>query len=164
MRKVIKKINYYLNYISSFFLAFLMLMTVADVVSRRFFNSPIIGTYELTLLLITVVVYLGFAHSNDFKEHVVIDVVYEILPNIGKKVMSVVASLFNLALASVMGYAVFNHIFRLYDSGAVTPSLKIPLWPFAIVAAVGMTGLILSIIGDFILIFWEGRVLTNDPS
>ena len=164
LRKVIKKINYYLNYVSSFFLAFLMLMTVADVISRKVFNSPIMGTYELTLLLITIVVYLGFAHSNDFKEHVVIDVLYEVLPNAGKMVFSLISSLLNLALASIMCYAVYNYIFRLYASGGVTASLKIPLWPFAVVAVVGLVGLILSIIGDFILIIVERKVLSNDPS
>ena len=164
VRKVIKKINYYLNYVSSFFLAFLMLMTVADVVSRKIFNSPIMGTYELTLLLITIVVYLGFAHANDFKEHVVIDVLYEVLPRAGKFIFSVISSLLNLALACTMCYAIYNYIFRLYASGGVTASLKIPLWPFAVVAVVGMAGLVLSIIGDFILIFVERKVLSNDPS
>ena len=164
LRKIIKKINYYLNFVSSFFLAFLMLMTVADVVSRKIFNVPIMGTYELTLLLITIVVYLGFAHSNDFKEHVVIDVLYEVLPQVGKFIFSIISSVLNLALACSMGYAIFRYIHRLRDSGAVTASLKIPEWPFAIVAFVGMVGLILSIIGDLILIIWERKVLSNDPS
>ena len=139
-----------------------MLMTVADVVSRKFFNRPLTGVYELTLLMITVIVYLGFAHANDYKEHVVIDVLYEILPRAGKKIFSVIASLFNLALASVMCYAIYKYIPRLYASGGTTASLKIPLWPFAVVAVIGMIGLILSFIGDFILIFREGRVLSND--
>ena len=164
MRSIIKKINYFLNYFSSFFLAVLMLMTVADVIMRKIFSVPLIGSYELTLLLITIVVYLGFAHSNDFKEHVVIDVLYEVLPRAGKFVFSIISSLLNLALSGVMCYAVYNYIFRLYKSGGVTASLKIPLWPFAVVATVGLLGLILSFIGDFILIIWERKVLSNDPS
>jgi len=163
VRKVIKKINYYLNYISSFLLGALMLLTVADVISRRFFNAPIRGTFELTMLTITVIVYLGFAHSNDFKEHIVIDVLYDALPRLGKKVFSIISAAISLALAILMSAAIYEHIFRLYASGATSASLRIPIWPIAITAFVGLIGLALSFIGDLIMIFHEGKVLSNDP-
>jgi len=164
VRNVIKKINYLLNYISSFLLGGLMLMTVADVVSRRFFNAPIRGTFELTLLTITVIVYLGFAHANDYKEHIVIDVLYDALPHVGKRIFSMISAIISLALSALMAAAVYEHIFRLHASGATSASLQIPMWPIAITAFVGLVALALSFIGDVIFIFHDKGVLSNDPN
>lgn len=162
MRQTIKKINYFLNLFSSILLAVLMLMTVADVLVRKILGMFFAGTYELTLLLITVIVFLGFAYANDHKEHVVIDFLYELLPRVGKKVFSIIATILNLSVVSVMCFVVARQAVRLYESGAHTSSLKIPQWPFAIIGAIGLFGFILSIIGDLILIFKEGEVLACD--
>jgi TRAP-type C4-dicarboxylate transport system permease small subunit len=162
MRKTVKKTNYYLNLVSGILLAIMMFMTVIDVVVRKMLGQFFSGSYELTLLLLTMIVFLGFGYANDFKEHVVIDVLYEALPRTGKRVFSIIASLLNLTIVSVMCFVVFKQAFRLYASGAYTSSLRIPHWPFAILGAVGLLGFILSILGDFILIFKEGRVLSND--
>jgi TRAP-type C4-dicarboxylate transport system permease small subunit len=162
VRNVIKRINYYSQFISGFVLAGLMLLTVADVVARKIFTVYVVGTYELTIELIVYIVFFSIAYAHDNKEHVVIDVVYEALPFIGKRILSVIATFLNLAIAALMCYFVFRHGLNQIVTKAQTSSLKIPHWPTVILASVGLFGYVLSLIGDLILIFKEKRVLSND--
>ena len=161
MRETIKKINYYLQYISVVTMVGLMLMTVADVIMRSFMNRPISGSYELTNLVLTFIVFFGVGYAQHFKEHVVIDVVYERLPHKGRRFISILSSLIYLAITLLICWVVFDYGRTLVSTNASTAILKIPLWPVAMIAAIGLIGYILAIISDLLLIK-EGGVLSND--
>jgi hypothetical protein len=48
---------------------------------------------------------------------------------------------------------------NLRDQGAVSDSLRLPYWPFSLVLAVGVAGLVLALLADLLAI---GRNLRSD--
>jgi TRAP-type C4-dicarboxylate transport system permease small subunit len=61
-------------------IAAMMLLTVADVVLRGFFNRPIHGTYELVELLLACAVFLALPAAFLRDEHIVVDLVDHYAP------------------------------------------------------------------------------------
>ena len=58
----------------------LMLLVVADVAGRKFFNSPVHGTIEIASLTLPVIVFLSIAYLQGLKEHVTVDLFTSRLP------------------------------------------------------------------------------------
>jgi TRAP-type C4-dicarboxylate transport system permease small subunit len=138
-----------------------MCLTVADVIMRNFLNQPISGSYELTCLVLTFIVFFGVGNAQHFKEHVVIDVLYDRLPLKGRRFISFLSSLIYLAITIVMFWVVFKYGRLLISTNATTAIMKIPHWPVVFIASVGLIGYILSIISDLVFLK-EGGVLSND--
>jgi len=164
MRGVIKKFNAALGAFSGGLLILLMLMTVVDVVMRKWFNLPFSGSYELTQLSLSLIVLFGFSYANDFKEHVVIDIFYEKMPLGMKRFCSILTTIIALVMTAVLTFVVFRQGIRLMGTGGITWSLKIPLWPFALIGSVGFFGYFLSIVGDALLIFKDRKVFGDESS
>jgi len=57
------KVNAKANLLGVFIIFFLMFLIVADVSGRYFWNSPILGTYDIGQSLIVIIVFLGFAYT-----------------------------------------------------------------------------------------------------
>jgi len=123
MRIAIKKINYYSQFIAAFTLALLLFMTVVDVLLRNAFFIYLRGTYELTQILMSVIVFMAVGYSHDHKEHVVIDILYEHLPRAQKWVLSLISSLIFLAINATMTWVVFQFALRQLAQGDHTSSL-----------------------------------------
>ena len=163
MRNVIKAINKCANYISAFVLACLMLLIVADIFLRNVFFFFIPGVFELTQILLSVIVFMAVAYAHDNKEHVVIDVVYDLLPRGGKWILSLLSSVVFLALNVVVGWYVLQFAIAQIGRGDHTSTLGVPLWPMSMLGALGMFLFCLSVIGDIIYIIKDKGVLTLDP-
>ena len=169
MRKFFKGFNAVLNVFSSTLLVFLMLMTVIDVVLRKWFNMPISGSFELTQLALSLIVLFGFGYANDFKEHVVIDIFYNKFNRNMKKFCSIVCVVLTLVVSGVMTFVVLRQGLRMLEAyqagtGSITFSLRIPMWPFAVIGSVGFFGFFLSALNDFMYVIFDKEVLTNDPN
>jgi len=161
LRRKIKTFNYYMQFVSGFTLVTMMLLTVADVIMRGAFNKPILGVYELTCLFLTFIVFFAVGYAQDYKEHVVIDVLYDLLPLKGQRIISYLSSIMYLAMVTLVCWVVFKYGLSLIPTNATTAVLKIPHWPVVIFSSIGLVGYIFSIIGD-LLFLKEGGVLRND--
>ena len=162
MRQFIKKFNHYIQFVSGVTLTALMFMTVADIVIRKWLSFNFRGAYELTQIMLVIIVFFGVAYAHDNGDHVVIDFVYVLLPHKGKRVFSAICSILNMLLALAMCWMVFRYGMALIPRNAATSTLKIPWWPIVTVSTVGMIGYALSIVGDLIFVFMEGRALGDD--
>jgi len=58
----------------------MVLVTVGDAIGRRFFSSPIYGSYEITTLLLSLVFFSSLSYCTIRKGHFAIDVVTSRLP------------------------------------------------------------------------------------
>ena len=56
-------------------IAVMMLLTVTDVVGRRVFNQSVSGAYELSELMLIIVVFFSMVHCQFLKGHITIDLV-----------------------------------------------------------------------------------------
>ena len=118
----------------------ILTLTVFDIIGRSAFNRPVPGTVEVTSMALVVVVFLAVAHSEDAGDHITIDLIYERLGEKARVVFDVFADIFGIVVLSLMAYRLYQFARRNIDSGAETPVLEWPVWPFVVIAALGALG------------------------
>jgi TRAP-type C4-dicarboxylate transport system permease small subunit len=125
--KIVTKI---LNYIGSAALAFMMLLTVADVVMRAF-GRPIIGTYEIVGLSLALVVGFTIPKVSYERGHVFMEVVLERLQQRNKNILNTFTRILCIILFVMIGYNLFLAGNEFHMSGEVSPTIQIPFYPLA---------------------------------
>lgn len=104
----------------------MMLLTTADVSGRYFFNSPILGTVELTQLMLATLVFLSLPMVCWRQEHVSVDLIDVIFPARLIWVREVIVNLIVTAALWVMTLRVWALAERAFAWGDVTEFLRIP--------------------------------------
>lgn len=150
LERVIRNISVNINRIGVGFLAVMMFMTGIDVVMRYIFNRPISGAYELTELMMVILVFFGLAYTQIKKEHVAVDLVFNRFAPKMKTISSCVSYFLCLSLFVVMTWQSIKQVQSKWNSGLVTGTLGIPLWPFYLITAVGCLVMCLVFITDLL--------------
>lgn len=125
-----------LGWIAAAALAFLMLLTVADVV-LRIFARPIVGTYELVAVAGAVAIGLSLPITSWVRGHIYVDSFLERLPRTARLVLTVATRLLVLGLFFLAGWNLLKYALMLRGAGEVTPTLRVPFYP--VVIAVGVS-------------------------
>ena len=120
-------------------LAFLMLLTVADVV-LRIFGHPIVGTYELVAVSGAVAIGLALPITSWVRGHIYVDSFVARLPRVPRVVIAVATRLLVLGLFLLIGWNLIKYAGSLRRAGEVTPTLHVPFYP--VVLAVGVSCLL----------------------
>ncbi len=118
-------------------LVVMMLFTTSDVCLRYFFNSPILGGYELTQLLMVIFVSFALAYTAAHKGHVSVELV---VPRLRERAQAVVNSLttllsFEIFLMIAWRNIVYGGQMALAQQASAT--WQIPFYPFYYVVAAG---------------------------
>jgi TRAP-type transport system small permease protein len=132
-----RRFNRVSHYIAGLALLAILFMTVVDIVGRNAFRQPFRGTVELTSMILVVVVFLAVAHSEDMGDHITIDLVYERVGRRAKVILDIFADLFTVVVMALVSYRLYQFVLRNQQTGAETPVLDIPLWPFILVGSIG---------------------------
>jgi TRAP-type C4-dicarboxylate transport system permease small subunit len=112
----------------------LMALTTADVISRSFFNKPIPGVLEMSEYMLSVIILLGAAYTQQVKGHVWVDFVTSRFPGRVQNLCQVItflASLFIVSIIVVMGFV------DAMEEKTVSDMLRIPQWPFKMLVCLG---------------------------
>ena len=127
---VVKGMSTFLNVIAGISLTFLMLLTISDVV-LRFFKMPIRGTYEMVAYSGAIVIGFSLPLTSWLRGHIFVDF---LVLRFSKKVQNI----FNLttrcvviALFLLISWNLMKYGMDLYQSGEVTPTLRLPFYPIA---------------------------------
>ena len=122
----------------------LMLLTSADVVARYLFNRPIRGAFEVTELLLLVLIFAGLPLVSHADEHVTMDFIDRMLPAraLGLLVRAVHALI--AAIFLFLTWQVWIKAGRIAQYGDTTDVLRIGVAPFVyfMTAMVLLTGLV----------------------
>src|SRR5437660_7510658 len=115
---------------ASFLLFGMMALTFFDVVGRYLLNRPIRGAFEITELMLLVLIFAGLPLVSHADEHVTMDFIDRLLPPRG-----VVALIrFMHALVAVvfffLTWQVLVKAARISGYGDTTDVLRIPVGPF----------------------------------
>ena len=117
----------------------MMLLMVADVISRFIFKSSILGAFELTENFLVIVVMLALAITQVEKRHIRVDVLTNIMPRRMRDAVDAICMIVAAVFIGVCTHAQYAQTFAVKESGIATTVLKIDLWPFNLCAAIGMT-------------------------
>jgi TRAP-type C4-dicarboxylate transport system permease small subunit len=126
--KILDKFSRFLNAIAAVALTFMMCLTVADVLGRAF-GRPIIGTFEVVSLMLTLVIGLGIPRVSLDRAHVQMEFVLEKFGARGQAVLNTFTRILCLILFIFMGYHLFGLGSELHTSGDVTPTIRLPYYP-----------------------------------
>ncbi|MCC5884544.1 MAG: TRAP transporter small permease [Halomonas sp.] len=104
----------------------MMLLTTADVTGRYFFNSPILGTVELTQLMLAALVFLSLPVVCWREEHVSVDLLDSVFPARLIWIRQVLVNLIVTGALWIMARRVWALGNRAMEWGDVTEFLRIP--------------------------------------
>jgi TRAP-type C4-dicarboxylate transport system permease small subunit len=129
---------------ASALLACLMLVTFVDVVARYLFNRPIRGAFEVTELLLLVLIFAGLPLVSHADEHVTMDFIDRWLGPGGRARLNRIINLVVAALMFFMAWQVWIRAGRVTSYGDATDVLRILYGPFVyfMAAMVALAGLI----------------------
>ena len=116
----------------------MMTLTFVDVVMRYFFNSPIKGGFEVTEMMMAVLIFAGLPLVSRKNEHVTIDAFDGFFPAAVRRGLHVVIHLVCAATLAGMGWLLYRKAGSFADIGDVTQTLKFPIAPFVYLMA-GLT-------------------------
>lgn len=113
----------------------LIALTCTDVITRYWFNAPINGAFELTELLLAALIFAALPLTTAAGQHVEVDLLAGLASRPARRVMNKLAALISSAVLAVIAWRLTLHGLRLFEDGAVTNSLTLPLAPVAWLAA-----------------------------
>jgi TRAP-type transport system small permease protein len=136
-------------------LAAMMLLTAGDVFLRNVFNKPILGAFEITECLMSVMVASGLAYVSIAKSQIRVDVLFGRLPQRAQKVLTVITDFLGLAFCVLLSWRALVYMKAEYDSGTRMGALLIPTSPFIAIVALGWLLLAVVLLSDFLELIRE---------
>jgi TRAP-type C4-dicarboxylate transport system permease small subunit len=138
------------NTIAAAFLFILMLFVCSDVILRYFFHKPILGSFELTEVMMAILVGLSLAYCALQKGHVRVDLVVSMLPERAQAIMNSIAHFAFLGLFVLITWRIIPRAMQMKEVDQVTLILRIPVFPFVLVVAAGTAVLCLVLLKDLL--------------
>lgn len=134
LRAFVQRLNYWACFVGMLFAIPLMLLTVADVVGRAFFNKPIPGSFELSEYMLSVLILLGAAYTQQVKGHVGVNFLTKRLSPRLRALCGVITTSACLFIVSIL---IWQGYVDAVTETAVSDQLRIPQWPFKMLVSVG---------------------------
>jgi len=126
--QIVSRISRWMNAIAAVALAFMILLTVADVI-LRYFRRPIIGTYEMVGLSGAVIIGFSLPFTSMMKGHVNVDFLTLKLPPKGRKIFSSLTKCLGIILFLIIGWNLVILGMDFHKVGEVTPTRHLPIYP-----------------------------------
>ena len=132
--KILYKISAYIGSVSYVAMIVMMVLNIADVIMTKFFLHNIQGCYELTerLLMILVFACLAYGETNDAHVHTRLFIAK--MPRALKFTIYGIVSVLETFACGFWAYALRIQISESIRKNQITDVLKIPLYPFYIIA------------------------------
>ncbi len=154
MIKGLDKLAYGLNYathkISQLLLFLMMLLTTGDVAGRYFFNKPITGTYEMTGLMLAMIIFFSLGMAQFKNDHIVIDFLTNKFPARMREGLKAFTSSILFILLMLTTWQMFEYAKRLWTGNDVSGDLGFPMYIFAGLSAIGILFFSLAILADIL--------------
>ena len=129
---------------ASVILYLMMLLTFVDVVARYLFNFPLRGGFEITELMLLVLIFAGLPLVSHADEHVTMDFIDRLLPEAGRLLLVRAAHAVCAAVMFFLTWQVWIKARTIAGYGDTTDVLKITVGPFVyfMAAMILLTGLV----------------------
>jgi TRAP-type transport system small permease protein len=122
----------------------MMTLTFVDVVARYVFNRPLRGAFEVTELLLVVLIFGGLPLVSHAGEHVTMDFIDRLLSARGRDLWQRAVQVLCAALMFLLTWLVWIKATRISAYGDATDVLRIAYGPFVyfMAAMIALAGLI----------------------
>ncbi len=146
--------------ISGFGIFAMMMLGVAQILSRKVLNWPILGYIDIVEIMMTFLVFLGLAYTERLGNHIRMEILISFMK--GRtlwlfELASVIVGLF--VCATLIKYS-WDHAIRAYTSGDSTIDIQLLWWPSKMVVPAALTLLFIRLLVSL----WGYLRLVIDPS
>jgi TRAP-type C4-dicarboxylate transport system permease small subunit len=149
----IERITYLLtdrfNWIAAGAVVAMMCLTCADVI-LRIFRLPIPGTYEIVGLLGSVVIAFSIGYTSVEKGHIAVEFLVQKFPVRVQTFIDTFNALISTCLFGLITWQSIVYASDLKQSGEVSLTIQMPIYPFVYGIALGCGLLCLILLLDFV--------------
>jgi TRAP-type C4-dicarboxylate transport system permease small subunit len=149
----IERITYLLtdrfNWVAAGAVVAMMCLTCADVI-LRIFRHPIPGTYEIVGLLGSVVIAFSIGYTSVAKGHIAVEFLVQKFPVRVQTFIDTLNDLISTCLFGLITWQSIVYASDLKQSGEVSLTIQMPIYPFVYGIALGCGLLCLVLLLDFV--------------
>lgn len=124
--------------IAGLLLAAISILTFTAVMLRWLFNYALPDTFDVSRLLLGTAMFWGIAVAGFHNRHIQVDGFHAISPAWGKRLIDIFATTVTLAFFLLFAWMLESKVRSVYFSNEQTFDLRLPVWPFHAVAALGI--------------------------
>jgi TRAP-type C4-dicarboxylate transport system permease small subunit len=123
---------------AGFFLAAIVALTFTSIMLRAFFNTTIPDWFDLSRLFLGIAIFWGIASTSYRDEHIQVDFLWESVGPRAKWLIDLFATTVLLAFLVAFSWMLVLKVNSGFRSGEATFDVRIQIWPFHMVAALGI--------------------------
>jgi TRAP-type C4-dicarboxylate transport system permease small subunit len=113
----------------------IMVITTFDVIGSKVFLKPLFGALDIVMQAQLIAMSFAAAATLIAGRHVAVEFFVPLLPQPLQKIVTVFVNLLGLALFAILVWRLTEYAYALQIDNEVTPTARIPLYPFAYGAA-----------------------------
>ena len=140
--------------IAAFFVGIVALDIFVSVLLRYFFSMQIPDSYDFGRLLLGILIFWGIAATSYRGNHITVDLLYANVSPRLQRIIDVFATSVLLFVVTVQTYTLFDKVVATRADHVATFDLRLPVWPFFLVAWLGdVSAVLLIAVRTYRLIF-----------
>jgi TRAP-type C4-dicarboxylate transport system permease small subunit len=145
--------------IAAFFVGIVAADIFISVMLRYFFSIQIPDAYDFGRLLLGILIFWGIAATSYRGTHITVDLIWANVGPRHQRFIDVFATLVLLFVVSVQTYTLFDKVTSTYADHIQTFDLRLPTWPFFLVAWLGdVSAVLLIAVRTYRLVFQPERL------
>ncbi|MBM3570018.1 MAG: TRAP transporter small permease [Alphaproteobacteria bacterium] len=124
--------------ISGLFLGCVVVLSFVSVLLRDVLSFSIPDWFLFACFLQGIAIFWGVASTTYRNSHIVVDLTWELVGPRGQRAIDLFAALVTLASLLVFAWVLVGKMEETVASGRVTQDLRLPIWPFHVLASLGI--------------------------
>lgn len=139
MQSIVSKANNLLSAITGWLMLLMMGILVVDVIWRTF-AQPLLGMAEMSVFVMMIVIYLGFARCEEYGDHVRLEFLVDLAKGRVRQGMVLLARLLAAITVAALFYAVTTDAWNAYlTNDSIEGMVSLPIWPTKFIMVAGMS-------------------------
>lgn len=135
LAKVVFPISRAANVLGTAALVMIVIVTVAEIISRRAFHAPITGATEFILLCFTLVIFMMLAKCAMENGHLVVSLLTNALPKRIQLINAALMHIVTIGILSLASWQLLVYAGRVQGMGQTAAIINVPIYPFVYLAA-----------------------------
>ncbi len=135
----LSRIEDILDLVAAFFIVFLMMFAVTQVISRKLFNYPLWGYVDIVEIVMVTFAFLGVSYCQRLGGHIRMELLVRQLRGRALWIFEIVGIIVALGIILVLLWYGFTHFLRAFQLGDSTIDREIILWPAKLVIPIAFS-------------------------
>ena len=153
-----------IEWIAAAFVGIVALNIFLAVILRNTLSYNIPDSFDIGRMLLGILIFWGIAATSYRGTHITVDLIWA---NVGpgwKRVIDVFATLVLLFVVAVQTYTLFDKVVSTRDANLLTFDLRLPVWPFYLLAWLGDAAAVLLIAVRTYRLIFRPELMARDQA